>query len=106
MPLIADTLLESLHLLVEATDSLRTKCIDLLSADEEGCRRHLDNALVIATVLSPSIGYGAASSLAVASKGDRKKFCQMVLEQGLMTKEDLHKALRKAKIPPITETEK
>ncbi len=106
MPLIADTLLESLHLLVEATDSLRTKCIDLLSADEEGCRRHLDNALVIATVLSPSIGYDAASSLAVASKGDRKKFCQMVLEQGLMTKEDLHKALRKAKIPPITETEK
>ncbi|MEE8886050.1 MAG: aspartate ammonia-lyase [Eubacteriales bacterium] len=95
MPLIADRLIDSLKVLIRAVDALQKKGIDLLSADEEGCRKHLDNSLVIATVLAPYIGYDTAAEIAKACGNDREKYCRAVLDRGLMTEEDLAKALKK-----------
>lgn len=98
MPLIADSLLESLHILTSAVDAMRDKCIDLLEADEEGCRRHLDRALVLATVLSPYIGYEEASALAKECGNDRTMYLRYVIERGLMSEAELYKALRAARL--------
>ncbi|MGI6003199.1 MAG: aspartate ammonia-lyase [Lachnospiraceae bacterium] len=95
MPMIADNLIGSLKLLIGAADALRTKCIDVLEADEEGCRRHLDNALVIATAFAPYIGYDKASELARECGSDREAFCRMVREQGLLGEEKIQAILRK-----------
>ncbi len=94
LPLIADRLIDSLNVLTGAVDALREKCIDLLEADEEGCRRHLDHALILATVLSPYIGYEKASALAKECGNDREAYCRRVLEEELLSEEELHKILR------------
>lgn len=102
MPLIADSLLESLHILIGAVDAMRSKCIDLLEADEEGCRRHLDRALVLATILSPYIGYEAASSLAKECGNDRARYLQLVVERGLLSDDALQRVLHAARIDTAT----
>jgi len=94
LPLIADRLIDSLNVLTGAVDALREKCIDLLEADEEGCRRHLDHALILATVLSPYIGYEKASALAKECGNDREAYCRRVMEEELLSEEELHKILR------------
>ena len=98
MPLIADRLLESLTMLNQAVRALQEKCIDLLEADFAGCRKHLEHALIYATVLSPYIGYEKASELASECGNDRKKFCEKVIKEGLMTSEELHRVLHAEKL--------
>ncbi|MCH4035755.1 MAG: aspartate ammonia-lyase [Lachnospiraceae bacterium] len=94
LPLLADRLLDSLKILDAAVDLLTTRCIDPLEADIAGCRSHLSHALILATVLSPYIGYEKASELAKTCGNDREKYCRLVLEEGLMTKEALTRVLR------------
>lgn len=98
MPLISDRLLDALKLLSKAVDLLRTKCIDVLDADPEGCQHHLDNALIVATVLSPYIGYDNASALAKEFGSDRKGYLQAVVNRGLLTEEQMNAILKKAKL--------
>ena len=96
--MIADRILDALKLLCRTVDLLRTKCIDVLEADPDGCRRHLDSALIVATVVSPYIGYEKASALAKEFGGDRKSFLQAVVERGYLSKEKLDIILKKAKL--------
>ncbi len=98
MPLIADRLLDSLTVLDQAVKSLQEKCIDPLEADASGCRKHLDHALIYATVLSPYIGYEKASELAAECGNDRQAFCRKVVQEGLMTSEELHRILHAEKL--------
>lgn len=62
LPLIADSLLESLTLLTQVLPRF-TACIRTLSANRDVCREHLDRSAVLATALSPYIGYDAAARL-------------------------------------------
>ena len=94
LPLLADRLLDSLKILDAAVDLLTTRCIDPLEADIAGCRSHLSHALILATVLSPYIGYEKASELAKTCGNDREKYCRLDLEEVLMTKEALTRVLR------------
>ena len=57
LPLVADALLESLHLLTKACAIMREKCIDTLEADPERCKQLLDHSLARATSYAPVLGY-------------------------------------------------
>ena len=61
LPLIADCLLESLELLIHATELFRTKCIDTLKVNEEQCRKHLEGSLAEVTHKAVEIGYDNAA---------------------------------------------
>lgn len=61
LPLIADSLLESLQLLKEAVSILRTKCIVSLSANEENCAALLESSTAFAADYIPAVGYNAVS---------------------------------------------
>ena len=61
LPLIADCLLESLELLIHATELFRTKCIDTLKVNEEQCRKHLEGSLAEVTHKAVEIGYDKAA---------------------------------------------
>ena len=70
-PLIADSLLESLRLLIRAADLLREKCVDLLEADQDACARHLDASFAFATAYAAELGYDAVLlNTAVAKAAD------------------------------------
>lgn len=61
LPLIADSLLESLELLIRATELFRTKCIDTLRVNEAQCRKHLEGSLAEVTHKAVEIGYEKAA---------------------------------------------
>ncbi len=57
LPLIADSLLESLHLLTQTCTIMREKCIGTLTADADRCHAILDHSLARATSYVPALGY-------------------------------------------------
>ncbi|WP_082012030.1 MULTISPECIES: aspartate ammonia-lyase [unclassified Rhizobium] len=63
-PVIVFNLLLSIALLTNAIDTLRTKCVVGITADEDRCRQHLEAGTALATALTSVIGYEASASLA------------------------------------------
>ena len=63
LPLVADSLLERLHLLTRACSIMREKCIDTLTADEARCRQLLDHSLARATSFVPALGYETVTAV-------------------------------------------
>ena len=85
LPLIADSLLESLDLLTAACHILRTKCIDGLQVDEAHCARHVANSTAAATALLGHLGYERASQAVALSTETGKSLRQVVTENGWMS---------------------
>lgn len=70
LPLIADNLLSSLELLTNGVRIFREKCIEPLTADVEGCKKHLNSITAIVTRMTPYIGYELAAALSAQSGED------------------------------------
>ena len=68
LPLVADSLLESLHLLTRACRIMREKCINTLAVDAERCAQLLDHSLARATSFVPALGYETVTA-AIAEGG-------------------------------------
>lgn len=84
LPLIADSLLESLNILKESIKIFRTNCIDVVVANEENCKKHLDNSLVLVTSLTPYIGYDMATRIVVDCDNNPEKIRDLVLKNNLI----------------------
>lgn len=93
MPLIAHSLLESLNILKESIKIFRTKCIDVLLPNEENCKKHLDNSLVLVTALTPYIGYDMANKIISESENNPKKIKSLVIEKDLISEDKLDEIL-------------
>ncbi|MDF2615046.1 MAG: aspartate ammonia-lyase [Clostridia bacterium] len=93
MPLIADSLLESLSLLTQTLSIFRTKCIDTLKPNIETCKAHLDRSLVLATSLAPYIGYENAAFLIKECGSEPQKIRELVLQKQLLDEDTLDKLL-------------
>ena len=63
LPLIADSLLESLALMTEAVRLFREKCIVPLRINEEACRKHLNASSAFAASYAPVLGYDKVSRI-------------------------------------------
>ena len=92
-PLIADSLLESLDLLINSVAALDTKCVALLEADEDQCRSYVEQSSSLAAALIHHIGYDRSAEIAKSAQAKGKTIRQELLEQGLFTKEDLDELL-------------
>ncbi|MPN46794.1 Fumarate hydratase class II [bioreactor metagenome] len=72
-PLIADALLESLSLLERAATLFRTKCIELITPDEEQCKKLLEGSYAFAVLYVPDLGYDTVSRIIRENHGDAGK---------------------------------
>lgn len=89
MPLIAWNLTFSMELLKNCVQKFTESCINGILANEERCRRYLDESLGLVTVLAPYIGYNASAAIAKESVASGKSIREIVLEQGLMAAAEL-----------------
>jgi len=85
MPLIADTLLESIQLLTNAVHILCRKCIEGITVNEEICRRYVQNSTAVLTALVDVIGYENAQNIARISRDSDKTIRELVTERSLIT---------------------
>jgi fumarate hydratase class II len=93
MPVIAHNLLESIAILSSASEAFRTRCVEGITADEERCRELVEKNVVIVTALNPHIGYDQGAVVAKEALASGRSVRQVVLEKGLMTEEELDRAL-------------
>jgi aspartate ammonia-lyase len=94
MPLIAYNLLFSMELLKNCVQKFTESCISGIVANEERCRRYLEDSLGLVTVLAPTIGYNAAAEVAKESVVTGLSIREIVLTRDLMPAADLEIALR------------
>ncbi len=93
LPLIADSLLDSLSLLRNAVRLFREACIATIEADPAACARHLDLSTAPALFLVPLLGYDAAAALAKEAIETHRTIRQLVLEKKLLPPETLDRIL-------------
>ncbi|MCC3380974.1 aspartate ammonia-lyase [Paenibacillus sp. UY79] len=67
LPLIAESLLESLHILSNAVRLFEERCVRGLAIDEARCTANLSNSAVMASALVAELGYDEAASIASAA---------------------------------------
>ncbi len=87
LPLVADALLGSLDLLCNACSIFRRHCVEQLVADEERCRRQVENSTASITALVSKIGYEQATELAQALRQSDRSLRELVVERQLATAE-------------------
>ena len=87
LPLVADSLLDSLDLLTRANDILRRHCVEGIEADETHCRELVENSTAAVTALLPVLGYERAGEAAKLARANRQSIRQTVIAQGWLTGE-------------------
>ncbi len=97
-PIMAASLFESISMLKNGMRTLREKCIDGITANEDVCRQAVRNSISIVTLLNPILGYEACSALSKEALRTGKSLYDLVLEKGLMTVGELDEALRPEKM--------
>ncbi len=70
LPLIADSLLESLSLLKNSVQIFRTKCVDLIEPNPERCEELLNRSYAFATGYTAKLGYDKVSQVIAEHNGD------------------------------------
>ena len=93
-PVIAYCLFESIHLLTKGLDTLRQYCIEGIEANVEHCRKMVENSIGIVTMLNPIIGYKESTKIAKEASETGRGVYELILEHGILTKEQIEQILR------------
>ncbi|HPH00069.1 MAG TPA: aspartate ammonia-lyase [Tenuifilaceae bacterium] len=92
-PVIVHSIFESVEMLKNGMNTLKYRCIDGITANEERCRSMVHNSIGLVTALNPYIGYEASTQLAKEALSSNRSVYQLVLEKGLLTREQLDRIL-------------
>ncbi len=87
MPLIADSILNSLTLLVNAASILGKYCVNGITANEKKCKEHIDNSTAVVTCLVEKLGYKMAQQIVQQAAQQNKSVKQVALEGKFLTEE-------------------
>ncbi|MBD3168925.1 MAG: aspartate ammonia-lyase [candidate division Zixibacteria bacterium] len=98
MPLIADTLIESLRILRGGVNSFNNRCLKDISANPDRCRDYAENSFAMVTALNTAIGYLKAAEVAKESEKTGKPIKEIVLAKGYLKPEELDKYLSPEKL--------
>jgi aspartate ammonia-lyase len=93
-PVIIQSLFESIEMLKNGMKVLTDRCVEGITANEEVCRRLVQNSIGLVTALNPYIGYEASTEIARLAMETGKSVYDLVLEQKLLTQEKLDEILK------------
>lgn len=92
-PVIGQALFESINLMRNAIATLRERCVDGITVNEDVCMSYVMNSIGIVTYLNDIIGHHEGDLIGKEAARTGKGVREIVLERGLMTEEELDKAL-------------
>ncbi|MDO4228270.1 MAG: aspartate ammonia-lyase [Capnocytophaga sp.] len=92
-PVLCQSIIESIVFVQRAIDTLRTKCIDGITANREVCLNMVKNSIGIVTALNPHIGYKNSTKIAKEALETGKSVYDLVLEKGLLSQDRLDEIL-------------
>ena len=80
-------------MLSNGMNTLKYKCIDGITANEEHCLNLVKNSIGLITALNPVLGYEASTQIAKEALENNRGVYELVLEKGLISEEELDKLL-------------
>lgn len=93
MPVLAHNLGESIEILANAVSVFADRCVDDLEANQERAKELVEKNAIVVTALNPHIGYDNGAKIAKEAVATGRSVRELVLESGLMSEEELDKAL-------------
>lgn len=88
-PVMAQCDFESVDLMINGFETLRTKCVEGITANPDNCRTYVHDSIGVVTALNPVIGYKNSTKIAKEALETGRSVYDLVLEHGILTKEDL-----------------
>jgi len=88
MPLIADAILENLTLLNNATFIFREFCVSGILANEDVCKRNVENSTAAITALIPKIGYEKSSQIVKTAQNEFISIKEAAIKLKLISEQD------------------
>ena len=92
-PVILQAVLESIHMLINACNTLRQNCIIGIKANEKQCRRYVENSIGLVTAVVPLLGYEQATRLAQQALDSGRGIVELIRDQALMTEQQIEQLL-------------
>ncbi len=92
-PVILQSILESVHMLINASSTLRINCIDGITANEQQCQLYLEKSIGIVTAVVPVLGYETATALAKEALETNRGVVELIREKHLLTEEQIKQVL-------------
>ena len=88
MPMIADTVLQSIDLLASGLNSFHDNCVAGIEPNNEKIEENLHRSLMLVTALNPHIGYDKAADIAKTAYKQGKTLKEVGVEKGYLTAEE------------------
>jgi aspartate ammonia-lyase len=92
-PVIAQSLFESIEMLKNGMTTFKHRCVDGITANEEVCRRAVENSIGLVTALVPVLGYETCTQLAREALEGNSGVYELVLDKKLLSREELDRLL-------------
>ncbi|MBI4244655.1 MAG: class II fumarate hydratase [Planctomycetes bacterium] len=97
-PVIIYNVIKSIVLLSDGADSIRTKCIDGIEPNLERIKQHLDNSLMLVTILNTKIGYDNAAKIAKNAYNKNISLKQSAVQLGFLTSKEFDEIVKPEKM--------
>ncbi|MCK9266299.1 aspartate ammonia-lyase [bacterium] len=94
LPVVTQSIFESIDILKNGMDTLKTRCVDGITANVERCKELVYNSIGLLTALNPVLGYDVSNKLAKEASETNKGIYQLILEKKLLKKEELEELLK------------
>jgi aspartate ammonia-lyase len=97
-PVIAHSIFQSITWMRQAMWTLRVNCVDGITANRERLGAMVGQSVGVITALTPFIGYAASAALAKTALLTHRNVADLVVEAGLMSREEVTKQLAPARL--------
>ena len=97
-PVIILAILEAQTLLMNAARSLRTYCVDGITANRDACTAFVERSIGVVTALNPVLGYKTSTELAAEAMRTGKGIVELVRERKLLSEAQIAKVLDPARM--------
>lgn len=88
-PVMAQCDFESVDLMINGFDTLRTRCVEGITPNAEKCLQNVRNSIAVVTALNPVIGYKNSTKIAKEALATGRSVYDLVLEHDILDKKDL-----------------
>ena len=97
-PVIAHSIFQSITWMRRAMHTLRVNCVDGITANRERLGAMVGSSVGVITALTPFLGYAASAALAKTALLTNRNVADLVVEAGLMSREEVTKQLSPARL--------
>ncbi|MDR2321713.1 aspartate ammonia-lyase [Microbacterium sp. NPDC089698] len=97
-PVIAHSIFQSITWMRQAMWTLRVNCVDGITANRDRLGAMVGSSVGVITALTPFIGYSASAALAKTALLTNRNVADLVVEAGLMSREEVAKQLSPARL--------